>query len=108
MVEYVLGQLRSVIIHGHISLLFLAGLQDGDKFCWNEECWLSPVFGSYCKTDADEASPASPAGPASPTSPAKSPSQERKGYMNSFGRETIIDYALTSALQAPVKVHALH
>lgn len=57
---------------------------------------MSPVFSGYCKTDGDD------------ESTAKSPAQQRTGYINTFGRETIIDSALTSALQAPVKVCGSH
>ncbi|CAM9668219.1 unnamed protein product [Ectocarpus sp. 12 AP-2014] len=64
---------------------------DGDKFCWNEKCWMSPVFSGYCRTGAtDEAI-------------APTPVPQSAGYINTFGRETLIDPALTSALQAPVK-----
>lgn len=66
--------------------------QDGDKFCWNEECWMSPVFSGYCHTGADDETVAPSSAPQS------------AGYINTFGRETLIDPALTSALQAPVKV----
>lgn len=34
----------------------------------------------------------------------ESSSTQRVGYVNTFGRETVIDSALTSTLQAPVKV----
>ncbi|CAM9185626.1 unnamed protein product, partial [Hapterophycus canaliculatus] len=64
---------------------------DGDKFCWNEKCWMSPVFSGYCHTGADDDA-------MTPIPPPQS-----AGYINTFGRETLIDPALTSALQAPVK-----
>lgn len=53
---------------------------------------MSPVFTGYCNTEADN------------ESKAKTPAPQRAGYINTFGRETVIDSALTSALQAPVKV----
>ncbi|CAM9559930.1 unnamed protein product, partial [Scytosiphon promiscuus] len=64
---------------------------DGDKFCWNEKCWMSPVFCGYCHTGADDDA-------MTPIPPPQS-----AGYVNTFGRETLIDPALTSTLQAPVK-----
>lgn len=53
---------------------------------------MSPVFSGYCHTGADNETIA-------PT-----PAPQSAGYINTFGRETLIDPALTSALQAPVKV----
>eukprot|EP00752_Nemacystus_decipiens_P001468 g1444.t1 len=64
---------------------------DGDKFCWNADCWMSPVFSGYCHTGANDEAIAPP------------PAPHSAGYINTFGRETLIDPALTSALQAPVK-----
>lgn len=53
---------------------------------------MSPVFTGYFKSDEDG------------MAPVESPAPQRGGYVNTFGRETIIDPALTSSLQAPVKV----
>lgn len=67
--------------------------QDGDKFCWNEQCWLSPIYIGYFKSD-----------PYASGGSIVDSSGQRVGYVNTFGRETVIDSSLTSALQAPVKV----
>ena len=53
---------------------------------------MSPVFSGYCHTGADD------------EVIAPAPAPQSAGYINTFGRETLIDPALTSALQAPVKV----
>lgn len=55
---------------------------------------MSPVFNGYFETDRDNKSNGS----------SEPPAPQRTGYINTFGRETVIDSALTSALQAPVKV----
>lgn len=71
--------------------------QDGDKFCWNDQCWISPIFVGYFKTGPYVSGGGSLGFEGSTTT-------QRVGYVNTFGRETVIDSALTSALQAPVKV----
>lgn len=83
--------------HAPCDTRHFLNVQDGDKFCWNEQCWLSPIFTGYFNTGPYASS-------GNGIANVENASAQRIGYVNTFGRETVIDSALTSALQAPVKV----
>ncbi|CAM9165824.1 unnamed protein product [Choristocarpus tenellus] len=78
-------------------------MEAGDRYCWNEQCWLSPVYIGYFKKNKTGASDSV----AMDTVPAVQENgddhPEDFSVRNSFSRHTILDPALTCMMQAPVK-----